>query len=104
VERDYLLIFLAFSTMIEADRHTEAVQACPALDEQKIGDLECDTFRCAGRSGGNAAPRQIAHNPPNTGTRPTAIVKALTTLPIAASAAAEPFCSGPVGRIGAPCN
>jgi hypothetical protein len=40
IELNSFLIFLVIGSMIEANRHMEVVEGSPALDENKIGNLE----------------------------------------------------------------
>ena len=62
MEREDLLVFLADRAVIEADHHAEIVDVSPTFHKDKVGDLKRETLRKMGRRGGNAAPRQIAHN------------------------------------------
>jgi hypothetical protein len=66
MECEHLLVFLADRAVIEADRHAEIVDVSPTFHKDKVGDLKRETLWKMGRRGGNAAPRQIAHNSTQT--------------------------------------
>jgi len=58
MEGDHLLVILTVCTVIEANHHSQAAKVSPTLHENKVSDLERETFRSIDRRGGNAALRQ----------------------------------------------